>query len=166
MRVVSFAQDLIYDVTRCKVQIPEHVGLAVLLKYLTGSAELVKVRQTLCRVGDSSNIPNGILLDVKNFLCAVYAFPSIGDINEVRFLLFLLSNNTQCVSYHLQKTLCRNTQRTYFQAAVWKCAGQSIYQLKSKDGRNICCLLTGWTSTNQRETLPQRDSESDDEEED
>jgi hypothetical protein len=56
MRVVSFAQDLIYDVTRCKVQTPEHVGLAVLLKNLTGSAELVKVRQTLCRVGDSSNI--------------------------------------------------------------------------------------------------------------
>ena len=32
MRVVSFAQDLIYDVTRCKVQTPERVGLAVLLK--------------------------------------------------------------------------------------------------------------------------------------
>jgi hypothetical protein len=59
------------------------VGLAVLLKNLSGSAELAKVRQTLCRVGDSSNIPNGILLDVKNVLCAVYAFPSIGDINEV-----------------------------------------------------------------------------------
>ena len=88
MHVVSFAQDLIYNVTRCKVQTPEHVGLAVLLKNLTGSAELVKVRQTLCRVGDSSNIPNGILLDVKNFLCAVYAFPSISDINEVPFLLF------------------------------------------------------------------------------
>ena len=88
MRVLSFAQDLIYDVTRCKVQIPERIGLAVLLINLTGSAELVNVRQTLCRVGDSSNIPNGILLDVKNFLCAVYAFPSIGDINEVRFLLF------------------------------------------------------------------------------
>jgi hypothetical protein len=44
---------------------PEHVDLAVLLKNLTGSAELVKVRQTLCRVGDSSNIPNGILLDVQ-----------------------------------------------------------------------------------------------------
>jgi hypothetical protein len=70
------------------VQTPEHVGLAVLLKNLTGSAELVKVRQTLCRVGGSSNTPNGILLDVKNILCAVYAFPSIGDINEVRFLLF------------------------------------------------------------------------------
>ena len=51
MRVVSFAQDLIYDVTRCKVQTPERIGLAVLLKNLTGSAELVKVRQTLCRVG-------------------------------------------------------------------------------------------------------------------
>jgi hypothetical protein len=88
MRVFSFAQDLIYDVTRCKVQIPERIGLAVLLINLTGSAELVNVRQTLCRVSDSSNIPNGILLDVKNFLCAVYAFPSIGDINEVRFLLF------------------------------------------------------------------------------
>ena len=84
MRAVSFAQDLIYDVTRCKVQTPERVGLAVLLKNLTGLAELVKVRQTLCRVGDSSNISNGILLDVKN----VYVFPSIGDINEVRFLLF------------------------------------------------------------------------------
>ena len=57
-------------INRCKVQTPEHVGLAVLLKNLTGSAKLVKVRQTLCRVGDSSNIPNGILLDVKNFLCA------------------------------------------------------------------------------------------------
>ena len=80
MRVVSFAQDLIYDVTRCKVQIPEHVGLAVLLKYLTGSVELVKVHQTLCRVGDSSNIPNDILLDVNKFLCAVYDFPSISEI--------------------------------------------------------------------------------------
>ena len=84
MRAVSFAQDLIYDVTQCKVQTSERVGLVVLLKYLTGSVELVKVRQTLCRVGDSSNISNGILLDVKN----VYAFPSIGVINEVRFLLF------------------------------------------------------------------------------
>ena len=87
MRVVSFAQDLIYDVTSCKVQTPERVGLVVLLKNLTGSAEPVKVRQTLCRVGDSSNILNGILLDVKHFLCAVYVFPSICDINEVRFLL-------------------------------------------------------------------------------
>ena len=75
---------------------------------------------------------------MKKILCAVYAFPSIGDINEVRFPLFLLSKNTQCVSYHLQKTLCRNTQRAYFQA---------IYQLKNKDGRKICCLLTGWTSS-------------------
>jgi len=66
MRVVSFAQDLIYDVTRCKVLIPERVGLDVLLKNLTSSAELKKVRQTLCRVRDSSNIPNDILLDVKN----------------------------------------------------------------------------------------------------
>ena len=41
MRVVSFTQDLIYDVTRCKVQTPERVGLAVLLKNLTGSIELV-----------------------------------------------------------------------------------------------------------------------------
>ena len=71
MRVVSFAQDLIYDVTRCKVQTPERIGLAVLLKNLTGSAELVKVCQTLCRVGNSSNIPNGILLDVKYFLCCL-----------------------------------------------------------------------------------------------
>jgi len=88
MRVVSFAQDLIYDITRCKVRTHERVGLAVLLINLTGSAELVKVRQTLCGVDDSSNISNGILLDVKNFLCYVYVFPSIGDINEVRFLLF------------------------------------------------------------------------------
>jgi hypothetical protein len=64
-----------FDVTRCKVQIPERIGLAVLLINLTGSAELVNVRQTLCRVSDRSNIPNGILLDVNNFLYAVYAFP-------------------------------------------------------------------------------------------
>jgi hypothetical protein len=34
---------------------------------------LVKVRQTLSIVGDSLDIPNGILLVVEKFLCAVYA---------------------------------------------------------------------------------------------
>jgi hypothetical protein len=57
--------------------------MAVLLKILTGSADLVKVRQTLSRVGDSCDITNGLLLDVYNFLYVVYAFPSIGGINEV-----------------------------------------------------------------------------------
>jgi hypothetical protein len=65
---------------------PKRVGLVVLFKSRTGSAELVKVRKTLCRVGDMFAIPNGLLLDVENFLCAVY--PSISEINEVRFLLF------------------------------------------------------------------------------
>jgi hypothetical protein len=46
MRIVSFAQDLIYDVTHCNVQTPERVDLAVLLRNLTSSAELVKVLQT------------------------------------------------------------------------------------------------------------------------
>jgi hypothetical protein len=79
-----------------------------------------------------------------------------------------------------------------------------MYQLKNKDGRKICCLLTGWTSSLEalmlliscgcktiyatkrcscrsqglsctdahiakariKETLSERDSESDDEEED
>jgi hypothetical protein len=62
---------------------PETCSLAVLLKILTGSADLVKVRQTLSRVGDNCDITNGLLLDVENFLYVVYAFPSIGGINEV-----------------------------------------------------------------------------------
>ena len=62
---------------------------------------------------------------------------------------FDYQKNTQRVSYHLQKTLCRNTQRAYFQAADWKRACQSIYHLKNKDGRKICCLLTGWTSSHE-----------------
>ena len=49
MRVVSFAQDITYDVTRGKVKILKRVGLVVLLKSLTDSVELVKVHQTLCR---------------------------------------------------------------------------------------------------------------------
>jgi hypothetical protein len=49
MRVVSFAHDIIYDVTRGKVKILKHVGLAVLYTSLTGSVELVMVHQTLCR---------------------------------------------------------------------------------------------------------------------
>ena len=48
-RVVSFAQDIIYDVSRGKVKILKRVGLAVQLKSLTGSVELVKIHQTLCR---------------------------------------------------------------------------------------------------------------------
>jgi len=83
--VVSFAQDIIYDVTR-NVS-PETLCLDVLLKSRTGPVELVKIRQTLSIVGDSLAIPNGLLLDVENFLCADYAFPSIGNINEGPFLL-------------------------------------------------------------------------------
>jgi hypothetical protein len=45
---------------------PERVGLDALLSNLTVSVELEKFLQTLCRVGDSSNIPNDILLDVAN----------------------------------------------------------------------------------------------------
>jgi hypothetical protein len=48
MRVISFAQDIIYDITRGKLKIPRHVGMSVLLQSLTGSVELVKVHQTLC----------------------------------------------------------------------------------------------------------------------
>ena len=56
-RVVSFAQDIIYDVIRCKVKTPKRVGLAVLLKSLNGAAELVKVCQTLSRLSDTFDIP-------------------------------------------------------------------------------------------------------------
>jgi hypothetical protein len=49
--------------TRCKVKNAKRVGLAVLLKILTGSAELVKVRQTLSRVGDSFDIKFGMVTD-------------------------------------------------------------------------------------------------------
>ena len=82
-RVVSFVLEIIYNVTRGKVKIQKRVGLAVLLKILTGSADLVKVGQTLSRVSDSFDITNGLFLDVENFLFIVYAFPSIGDIIEV-----------------------------------------------------------------------------------
>ena len=70
-RVVSFAHDIIYDVTRCEGKTPKRVCLAVLYKSLTGPAELVKVRQTLTRVGDSLDIPNGFPLDVENFMCCL-----------------------------------------------------------------------------------------------
>ena len=42
-RVVSFEQDIIYAATRGKVKTPKHVGLAILVKSLTGSDELVKI---------------------------------------------------------------------------------------------------------------------------
>ena len=47
-RVVSFVLDIMYNVTRFKVKTPKHVGLAVLLKILS-------------RVGDSFEIPSGLL---------------------------------------------------------------------------------------------------------
>jgi hypothetical protein len=53
-------------VSKLQVLNPERVDLYILLSNLTGSVELEKCRQTLCRVGNSSNIPNDILLDVKN----------------------------------------------------------------------------------------------------
>jgi hypothetical protein len=125
--VISFAQDIIYDVTRCKVKTPKRVGLTVLWKILTGSAELVKVHQTFSRVGDNFDIPNGILLDVENLICA---FSSIGDINEVRFLCFVNNKNTQCHQLPPpQDALQKHLQRLNFQAAVWKRTCQSIFGL-------------------------------------
>ena len=83
-RVVSFVLDIICNVTRENVKTLKHVGMAVLLKILTNSADLLKVlRQTLSRVADSFDITNGLLLDVEYFLYVVYAFPSVGDINKV-----------------------------------------------------------------------------------
>ena len=124
------------------VQPHERVGLTELLKK-TYWFELLKVRQTLCWVGDRFNIPNGILLDVKNFrqLVILMRYDSF---------CFAYQKTPSVISYHLQKTLCRNTQRgwAHFQAAVWKHACQSVYhQLKNMDGWKICCLLTGWTSS-------------------
>ena len=81
-RVVSFVLEIIFNVTHGKVKTPKRVGLAVLLKILTGSTNLVKVRQTLSRVSESFDIANDLILDVENFLFVVYAFPSNGDINE------------------------------------------------------------------------------------
>jgi hypothetical protein len=57
-RVLSFVLDIIYNVTHGKVKTVKRVGSAVLLKILTGSADLVKVRQTLSRVSDSFDITN------------------------------------------------------------------------------------------------------------
>ena len=42
-RITSFAQDLIYSVSRGRIKTPKHVGLSVLIKSVTGSAEIVKV---------------------------------------------------------------------------------------------------------------------------
>jgi hypothetical protein len=76
------------DLTSYKVNSLKRVGMAVLLKILTNSADLLKVlHQALSRVADSFDITNGPLLDVEYFLYVVFAFPSIGDINKVGFLL-------------------------------------------------------------------------------
>ena len=83
-RVVSFVLDIICNVTREKVKTLKRVGMAVLLKILTNSADLLKVlHQALSRVADSFDITNGPLIDVEYFLYVVFAFPSIGDINKV-----------------------------------------------------------------------------------
>ena len=128
--IVSFAQDIIYDVTCCKVETPTRVCLAVLLKSRSCPVELVKVRQTLSIVCDSLDIPNGLLLDVENFLCPVYAFPSIGDIKEGPFLLFCISKNIQCHQLPATKdALQKHFQIVNFQAAVWKRTCQWIFGL-------------------------------------
>jgi hypothetical protein len=73
-----------------------------------------------------------------------------------RQLVILMRYDSFCFDYYQKtpsalattyKRCYAETHRAYFQAAVWKRACQSIYQLKNKDGRKICCLLTGWTSS-------------------
>ena len=73
-RVVSFVLDIIYNVTHGKVKTPKRIDLAALVRILTGSADLVKVRQihALSRVGDSFDSANGLLLDVENFLYCLH----------------------------------------------------------------------------------------------
>ena len=135
---------------------PKRVGLIVLLKILTGSAELVRVRQALSRVGDSFDILNGLLLDVENFLYVVYAFPSIGDINEVRFLLFVNKINHPMSPATNYKRRFAETQRANCQAAVWKrvdirstisrntwMVNREQYVVCKLDGLAACTLVIG-----------------------
>jgi hypothetical protein len=112
MRVVSFAHDLIYD---------------VLLKNLTGSAELEKVRQTLCRVGDSSNIPSDILLDVNNSYVLSTLF---------RQLVILVRNDSFSFDYQktpsaLATTYKRCFAETHKEHISRKQFGSALYQLKN-----------------------------------
>ena len=67
-RVTSFAQDIIYHVKNGKVITPKHVSLAILVKSLTGSAELVKV---LNRFGHS--VSYDVLEEIETAIASTVA---------------------------------------------------------------------------------------------
>ena len=107
-RVVSFVLDIIYDVTRGKVKTPKRVGLVVLFKNLTGSAELVKVLKTLCRrycftFQTASSLMwkiSYVLSTLSRQLVKLMRYDSLCFVNKKK--------TTSVISYHLQKTLCKN----------------------------------------------------------
>jgi hypothetical protein len=146
-RVVSFAHDIMMSlVVRWKP--PKRVGLVVLFKRLTGSAELVKVRKTLCRVGDIF-----LLCRVGDIFCHSKTASSL--MWKISYVLFTLScqlvklmrNDSFCfvnqktssvISYHLQKTLCKNaywdqiSRQQFGNVPVSRCL--VYHQQKNTDG--------------------------------
>ena len=97
-------------------------------------------------------IPNGLLLDVENFLCAVYSFPSISEINEVRFLLFCKSKHTVSSATTYKRRFTKTHTETKFLGSSLETrlsvdVGSTISRKTwMGDREKICCPLTGWIS--------------------
>jgi len=71
---------------------------------------------------------------VANFLCAVYAFPSIGKLMRCDSFCLINKKNIQCHQLLPTKdSLQKHILRANFQAAVWKRACQSIFGLPSAE---------------------------------
>ena len=97
----------------------------------------INIYYILCYLCDSLDILNDLLLGVDIFICVAYGFPSIGDINEVRSLLFCKSKTSSVISYHIQKTFCGNTYKEQLSRQQFRnmsFSWYSVYYLQKKHG--------------------------------
>jgi hypothetical protein len=132
LHITSYTMSL---VVRWKT--PKRVGLVVLFKSLTGSAEL-KVRNTLCRVGDILPFQTASSLMWKISYVLFTLSRQLVKLMRYDSFCFVNPKTSSVISYHLQKTLCKNaywnqiSRQQFGNVPVSRC---SVYhQQKNMDG--------------------------------
>ena len=128
---------------------PKRVGLVVLFKSLTGSAELVKVRKTLWNGKEYH-----LLYKRLPPWCAVYSFPSSSEINEVHFpfVLWIKKDPVSSATTYKRRFAKTHTETKFSGSSLETRLSVDVRSTISRktwmgDREKICCPLTGWTSS-------------------
>ena len=94
--------------------------------------------QAMAMIGSSYTTPTSVTNQSQKFVCQMYGFPKLEEVDECRYSLFCTKNKQSHNLPPCQDALMKHTQRANFQAAIWRRALEQDPDVPSPDGY-------GWT---------------------